>query len=162
MRTTQSNRLCLAPIAPIDGERTGTATLSRSLLVGVRFFFDDAKEEAIKTAEELLALYPYERARTAPPACCTARILTLVTSESVLLMSTLGGLYRRQGDLTRSTEQYERAIAHIESLNAEWLSQFKLVLRYELSTNLFFLQRFAEAIPAIEDFLERTSITVAA
>jgi len=77
----QSNRLCLAPIAPIDGERTGTATLSRSLLVGVRFFFDDAKEEAIKTAEELLALYPYERARTAPPACCTALILTPPTTR---------------------------------------------------------------------------------
>jgi hypothetical protein len=35
------------------------ATLARSILVGARFFIDDAKDEAVATAEELFAQYPY-------------------------------------------------------------------------------------------------------
>jgi hypothetical protein len=81
-------------------------------------------------------------------------LIVSLCSESVLLMSTLGGLYRRTGELGRSSDMYRAAIDHIES-GTDQYPQFSLMMNYELATNLFFQDKWDDAIPLIEMYLQR-------
>lgn len=98
-----------------------------SVLVGARFFFDDAQDEALEHLTKLLEKYP----------------------NSAVLHSTRGRLLRRSGDLDKSTESFTRA----RDLGSEY-THFALQMGYELAHNHFLSRRYEDAIEGIEQYLE--------
>lgn len=69
-----------------------------------------------------------------------------------MLCVTLAGMYRVSGKLEESSEQYRIAYKY-----AEQVPSYQLIARYELGHNYFIQGQWNEAIPLIEEYLEKTS-----
>eukprot|EP01100_Stratorugosa_tubuloviscum_P001106 TRINITY_DN1246_c1_g2_i2.p1 TRINITY_DN1246_c1_g2~~TRINITY_DN1246_c1_g2_i2.p1 ORF type:complete len:420 (-),score=151.28 TRINITY_DN1246_c1_g2_i2:112-1371(-) len=100
--------------------------------VGLRWFFLDQKQEAYNQLELLLSIYP----------------------NSAIIQSFCGNIYRRDGKIEKSTDFFKQA-----QENANTLPQMQITIGYELATNLFLFNKFEEAIPLIERYLEKSTST---